>query len=518
MYKYYLMNIKALQEIYSRHFLLESTYGQLYDPNITPEEKELVDEVERKIVVGKLKLRQKAPELDRQLGLLNINIVAPSDPDVQTMAVDNFGNIYINPAWSNKLSSDEFYGVLAHEALHILNSTHLRRNDRNPTLWNIATDAVMNIYLANDGFALPKEGIIPDSNTGEVTLKIGPSIEKTLRLFEPDKPGEVISAERLYEQLEEIKNELEQQAQDGDLQKKEGKPGEGKPGELVPKGTPGGKPISVKDIKNAVEEALKKLDNKTDNHLTDEKARRVNKDLIEKIDPDAQRKMEDELRKGLREIESTKTYGSPGAMSIRQLLKRNLPAEKVDWRGAIKSFLRPGGKGDYSWASIAHRGLPIGMPMPGEAEIEDKLDAIFAIDTSGSVGDKQLYVVCQYAKQIADQASEYNVRIILWSDQAYYVSAPLVESGALQGALAKLKSHIKQGGNNMSDVDRVIKQKKLNPYAVIYITDGQEPREPTFGKYKKLFVIVSSYLAQTKEGIEKMFRKHGKIVYTPQLD
>ena len=69
----------------------------------------------------------------------------------------------------------------------------------------------------------------------------------------------------------------------------------------------------------------------------------------------------------------------------------------------------------------------------------------------------------------------------------------------------------------------MIKAAKLNPIVTIYITDGQEEASEAAklreGKYKKLFIIVSSYLDEAMVTlINKQFGPHGRVVYTPNLD
>ena len=89
-------------------------------------------------------------------------------PGIDTMAVDGAQNIYINRRFAlYELKTMEMVaGVLAHEVLHILNSTiprqHTRTQKYGPySLWNIVTDFVMNKDLLQDGFKLPAMGMIP---------------------------------------------------------------------------------------------------------------------------------------------------------------------------------------------------------------------------------------------------------------------------------------------------------------------------------------------------------------------
>lgn len=541
------MNIKTLQLIYEKLLVLRENNEMSPKSEMSPEElkeKQLVDDLEIKIIGGKHKLYANYPALGRRLSKMTIKIVNSEDPDIQTMAVDNFGNIYINPKFSNILSDDEFYGVFAHEALHIINRTFLRKGSRIPVLWNIATDAIMNWYLARDKFVLPKTGILPDPNTGEFVLEIFPGLKKIFTVLDENK--EALNAENIYEQLVDFRDELIKMIKDGkgdnkgdrkkDLFDLGGRGGrDGPPGDKTSSGkgkvtvTPDGKVlINGKPVTPAdVDKALEKLDNKTDKHLTDEQAKKANKDITEELTPEKQKQIEkeiiDDLKRGAID-KSTPTFGDEkGGSNLRRLVQRSIPHDPVNWRGIIASYLQQGKSQSYSWNKLSRRGMASGVPMPGRGQSPSKLSAVFALDTSGSVGDTQLGVACEYIKKIAKTATHLDMRILLWHSEAYYLSKPITEKGSLEATLKTIKKHVKSGGNAIGDVDRMIKEAKLNPIVTIYITDGQEEAHQAAllrnGKYKKLFIIVSSFLDEEMITlINKQFGPHGRVVYTPNLD
>ena len=62
--------------------------------------------------------------------------------------------IYLNKNYLRALEEDEQVFVLSHEICHIGLNHILRSKDKDPRLWNIATDAVINRHLVKDG--LPK--------------------------------------------------------------------------------------------------------------------------------------------------------------------------------------------------------------------------------------------------------------------------------------------------------------------------------------------------------------------------
>jgi predicted metal-dependent peptidase len=69
--------------------------------------------------------------------------------------------VYVNPAAG--LDEDEARFVMAHELLHVGLRHHARRAGRDPYLWNIACDFVINQWLVDMHVgALPKFGLLPD--------------------------------------------------------------------------------------------------------------------------------------------------------------------------------------------------------------------------------------------------------------------------------------------------------------------------------------------------------------------
>lgn len=78
------------------------------------------------------------------------------DDSVPTAATDG-KDIWLNPDFISKLEFDEYAGLIVHELLHaVLHHCH-RRKEREPMLWNIAADIVVNGTILNDTtYTLPE--------------------------------------------------------------------------------------------------------------------------------------------------------------------------------------------------------------------------------------------------------------------------------------------------------------------------------------------------------------------------
>jgi len=71
----------------------------------------------------------------------------------------NGKDIFYNPKYLKTLTEEEQIFVFAHEICHIAFNHIFKSEDKNPTVWNMATDAVINAYLKKDGLKLVKGAI-----------------------------------------------------------------------------------------------------------------------------------------------------------------------------------------------------------------------------------------------------------------------------------------------------------------------------------------------------------------------
>jgi predicted metal-dependent peptidase len=82
------------------------------------------------------------------------------DLTIPTAAVDQRGQIYINPKWFSTLTVDEIVFVLAHEIGHVIGQHASRRGTRDAKKWNIAGDAWINDMLKASGIGQPISGCV----------------------------------------------------------------------------------------------------------------------------------------------------------------------------------------------------------------------------------------------------------------------------------------------------------------------------------------------------------------------
>ena len=89
-------------------------------------------------------------------------MVIKEHPGVEIAATDG-KRIYLSPTGFLPRAVEERVFIYAHEVLHCALSHVSRRGTRNPKLWNLAADIVVNGLLLGSGFELPKDGVRDDN-------------------------------------------------------------------------------------------------------------------------------------------------------------------------------------------------------------------------------------------------------------------------------------------------------------------------------------------------------------------
>ena len=78
--------------------------------------------------------------------------------DIRSSATDG-RDIFYNPGYLASLPDEGKLFVLAHEVCHIAFDHVFRSAGKDPDLWDIATDAVVNAYLESDGLPLAEGAV-----------------------------------------------------------------------------------------------------------------------------------------------------------------------------------------------------------------------------------------------------------------------------------------------------------------------------------------------------------------------
>ncbi|MBR2689199.1 MAG: hypothetical protein IKE42_15205 [Aquamicrobium sp.] len=103
---------------------------------------------------------------------------ATDDPRIDTMATDG-KRLYVHGPFVESLTKQELIFVLAHEVMHNALQHHIRRQTRDPGLWNIAADYVINGDLSETKVGImPKGGLLNARFTGMGAEEVYRILEK----------------------------------------------------------------------------------------------------------------------------------------------------------------------------------------------------------------------------------------------------------------------------------------------------------------------------------------------------
>lgn len=310
-----------------------------------PETKKTTQQIEDKLIRARVQMLMVAPffgNLATRLNFIDATAWCP------TLATDG-KNFYYNRNFVDWLDGDENIFGVGHEVLHCVYD-HLdpeRRGDRDPRLWNIANDYVVNADL--------------------VDAKIGKQITKIPICFDWKYRGMV--SEEVYD-------------------------------DLFDKAVKDGRVINIESFDMHLD-----LDGEGDGEGDD--ANDGSKGPI-RYSKEERERIRDEFKNAV--IQSAKAAGAgnlPGG--VKRLLK-DLLNPQLDWRQLLAMQIQSVIKSDYTMMRPSRKGVDAGIYLPG-MDYEETVDLAIALDLSGSINDDMSLDFMSEIKGIMDQYSNFRVHI-----------------------------------------------------------------------------------------------------------
>ena len=157
--------------------------------------------------------------------------------------------------------------------------------------------------------------------------------------------------------------------------------------------------------------------------------------------------------------------GSGGDRMFDDLLET-----KIDWREALREFINTTCTGsDYStWRRPNRRFVSSGYYMPSGVS-EQVGELVIAIDTSGSIGGRELSKFLGEVKGICDQVRPDVVRLLYWDTE---VCADEKYGGTEVENIMNSTKPAGGGGTTVECVPEYMTQHGVKPQAVVVLTDG----------------------------------------------
>ena len=335
--------------------------------------------------------------------------------DIQTVGTDG-ETIYYNPEYLEGLSVEEQTFIFAHEVCHIAFNHILRSEGKNPELWHIATDGVINQFLKRDGLKMAPGGI-------DMAEAISYDAEQLYeKLLQEKQQRQQQSGQGNSQQNQESKQQSNDGKQSGDNQQQsqsqqQGNSGSGslqeqkKQSQEQSGGESGEDPQKEDESKQDVghdthsmwEQAVKKhkeQQEKTDKKVEEKDELEKKQEELESMgEKDAFKKNLEDKKKQLQELKEaiSKQASQAGASTngdIRTVNDIGTAKPLIDWRYVLREAIKYDVDWSYKNATIENGVVSANLeeqPMP-ETEI--------VLDTSGSINEVLLKNFLRECKNI----------------------------------------------------------------------------------------------------------------------
>ena len=179
-----------------------------------------------------------------------------------------------------------------------------------------------------------------------------------------------------------------------------------------------------------------------------------------------QKEVDQAIRQGI--IAHEKLVGKGGGGLNREL--EDLMHPEVDWKEVLKEFVRStcNAKDASSWRRVNRRFLGEDMYMP--TLIGEKVGhLVIGVDTSGSVGGKELSEFLSEVQGIAEEVHPEKVDLIYWDGA---VAGHEEYDGNTVTNIVSSTQPKGGGGTDPTCVMRYLKENAIRPEAIIMLTDG----------------------------------------------
>lgn len=184
------------------------------------------------------------------------------------------------------------------------------------------------------------------------------------------------------------------------------------------------------------------------------------------LDPDKAKEMSEKVERALRE--GGMLAGRLGGQVPRCITELLEP--KIDWRDVLREFVTSAmrGKDELTWRRLSKRHMANDLYLPS-VENETVGEMVVAIDTSGSIGGRELNEFASELASICEMVNPERVRVLWWDTS---VHGEQIFEDNYQGIEHLLKPK-GGGGTRVSCVSEWLeKNPKVNAECVIVFTDG----------------------------------------------
>ena len=193
-------------------------------------------------------------------------------------------------------------------------------------------------------------------------------------------------------------------------------------------------------------------------------------------------------------------------------LDKNLFKSKTNWKQILHDFITQNSQHHYDWGRPSKRALAAGYYAPKSTTIESDIEAVIAIDTSGSMTGPVLKQFITEIIAIMNSFLNAKLTILFWHDNVYKrvdidTSTQDVESAAkiLVGVGAQ------SGGTDLSSIDRYFKSNKIDTsnMHMLILTDGHVEKNPKLPHFNERPI----FLINSDSGTDEIVKRLGTVYF-----
>lgn len=325
------------------------------DPNLTDDQlKAMNAEVLDRIITARVGLLLRHPFFGNLATRLKI---VQADEWLMTAATDG-RHLYYNTQFFNTMNNKEIEFVVAHEILHCVYDHLTRRENRDPKLYNIAADYIVNNLLVDDRIgAKPK---VVDCFQ-DFKYRGWSSEEVYDDLYDKAKKKGQDYLDQLGEMLDE---HFDWEEGDGDDEGDKDSKGSGRP------------------------------------RYTKEELRQI----------------QDEVKEAM--INAAQSAGAGNVPAGIQRMIKELTEPKMNWRELLRQQIQSTIRSDFTFTRPNRKGQQSGAILPG-MNFQDTIDICVSLDMSGSIGTEQARDFLSEIKGIMDEYQDYRITVWCFDTKVY---------------------------------------------------------------------------------------------------
>jgi len=324
-----------------------SKFANLLGPTISSEDRD----AREKLITARVGLLLKASffgNLATRLKLVN------ADEWCGTAATDG-RNFYYNSRFIRMLKPKEVEFLFGHEVLHCVYDHFGRRGDRNPQLYNIASDYCVNADLKKH--------------------RVGEFITSVPCLY--DEKYEGMSSEEIYDILYENAEKI--------------------------------------DIGSLVDKMIDDhMDGQGDSSGDGDDQGKGRPRLTE----EERQQIRDEIKEAVLAAASAEANGAGNIPAGVRKIIENLTAPKMNWRELLRMQLESTIKSDYTWMRASRKGWHMDAVMPGRKP-DELIDIAVMIDMSGSISSEMSRDFLSEVAGIMEQFNSYKIHVATFDTEVY---------------------------------------------------------------------------------------------------